>query len=621
MRCNLAKLLKKSPRRHNSTIAIDIGPSTSVVCVLEDGVPKVIENIEGERTTPAFVSFEEDRVVGITARRQALVNPKSTVYGWHGLIGQQYNQEYLTKLGLNYKVAPGNEGLIAFEGAKGVLISMEEVTSVLLQRMKETAENNLGKQVTNAIIGVPSYYKDAEFTSLKEAARMIGLTIDNFVPEPIAACLAYGLGKQTGSKRIIVFDLGGRSLDVTLIDFLGGSMQIKSTARDEFLGGETFDNLFIDFIKNEFLEKEGIDLTDNKLAMQKLKNAAEVAKCELSTSMSNEINIPYISADEKGPKHLLVKISRSKLESLIEPLIAKTLEPIQALLTEAALQPKDIDEIILVGGQAKTPRIADALETFFGKPPLKNSAISPDEAVAMGLHLYTGAKLGSDVITKFDAVPLNIGVDVFGHMETLIPMNATFPVEVKRIFTTANDNQSDVDIRILMGASKVSSKNEPLLRVSLSQLPSSLQRELQIEVTLSIDEEGDLTVTAQELTTNLEPLTATIKSFGGLSQDRANVIIEEGKKYDEVAGLKELEERKKVFIEFTELERTIYSCRSILGENDKNKLMKQIFAHKLELENGTLTDPKKKHSDVQEAISQLLHLHVREEQKKLLNYE
>jgi len=621
MRCNLAKLLKKSHRRHNSTIAIDVGPSTSVVCVLEDGVPKVIENIEGERTTPAFISFEDDRVVGITARRQALANPKSTVYGWHGLIGQKYNQEYITKLGLNYKLAPGNEGAVAFESAKGALISLEEVTSVLLQRMKETAENNLGKQVTNAIIGVPSYYKEEEFNSLKAAANMIGLTIDNFVPEPIAACLAYGLGKQTGSKRIIVFDLGGRSLDITLIDFLGGSMQIKSTTRDEFLGGETFDNLFIEYIKKEFLDKEGIDITGNKLAMQKLKNAAEAAKCELSTSMSNEINIPYIAANESGPKHLLVKVSRSKLESLIEPLVVKTLEPIQTLLNEEGLQPKDIDEIILVGGQAKTPRISNALETFFGKPPLKNGAISPDEAVAMGLHLYTGAKLGSDVVTKFEAVPLNIGVDVFGHMDTLIPMNATFPVEVKRIFTTANDNQSDVDIKILMGASKVSSKNEPLLRVSLSQLPNSLQRELQIEVTLSIDEEGDLTVTAKELTTNLEPLTATIKSFGGLSHDRANVIIEEAKKFDEAAGLKDLEERKEAFIDFSELERTIYSCRVILGDSEKNKLMKQISTYKLELESGSLVEPKKKIIEFQEVLSQSLHNAVREEQKKLLNYE
>jgi len=621
MRCNLAKLLKKSHRRYNSTIAIDIGPSTSVVCVLEDGVPKVIENIEGERTTPAFVSFEEDRVVGITARRQALVNPKSTVYGWHGLIGQKYNQEHIPKLGLNYKLVQGDEGSIAYESADGKLISIEEVTSVLLHRMKETAENNLGKQVTNAIIGVPSYYSEPEFASLKEAAKMIGLTIDNFVPESIAACLAYGFGKQTGSKRIIVFDLGGRRLDVTLIDFLGGSMQIKSTSHDEFLGGETFDNLFIDYIKKEFFDKEGIDITNNKLAMQKLKNAAEVAKCELSTSMSNEINIPYIAADEKGPKHLLVKVSRSKLESLIEPLVAKTLEPIQTLLTEAGIQPKDIDDIILVGGQAKTPRIADALETFFGKPPLKNSAISPDEAVALGLHLYKGAKLGSDVITKFDAVPLNIGVDVFGHMDTLIPMKSTFPIEVKRLFTTANDNQSDVDIRILMGASRVSSKNEPLLRVSLSQLPSSLRRELQIEVTLSIDEEGDLTVTARELTTNTEPLTANIKSFGGLSHDRVNVIVEEAQKYDEAAGLKEIEERKTAFIEFSELERTLYNCRSIIGDSDRNKLMKQVLAYKLELENGNLTEHKQKYLDFQEAISQALHNAIREEQKKLLNYE
>jgi molecular chaperone DnaK len=621
MRCNLAKLLKKSHRRYNSTIAIDFGPSTSVVCVLEDGVPKVIENIEGERTTPAFVSFEDDRVVGITARRQALVNPKSTVYGWHGLIGQKYNQELLSKLGLNYKLAQGKEGAVAYENAKGKLISMEEVTSVLLQRMKETAENNLGKQVTNAVIGVPSYYKEAELNSLKEAAQMIGLTIDNFVPEPIAAALAYGLGKQTGSKKIIVFDLGGRSLDITLLDFLGGSMQIKYTARDEFLGGETFDNLFIEYIKKEFLDKEGIDLTGNKLAMQKLKNAAEVAKCELSTSMSNEINIPYIAADEKGPKHLLVKVSRSKLESLLEPLINKTLEPIQSLLTEAGLQPKDIDEILLVGGQAKTPRIAEALETFFGKPTLKNNALSPDEAVAMGLHLYSGAKLGSDVVTKFTKVPLNIGVDVFGHMETLIPLNTSFPVEVKRIFTTANDNQSDVDIKILMGASKVSAKNEPLLRVSLSQLPSSLRRELQIEVTLSIDEEGDLTVTAQELTTKMEPLTAEIKSFGGLSQERANVIIEEAKKFDEVTGLKELEERKQVFMEFSEIERTIYSFRTMLGDIERNKLIKQLTAYKIELENGTLAEPRQKYIDFQETMSQTIHNAVKEEQKKLLNYE
>jgi len=237
------------------------------------------------------------------------------------------------------------------------------------------------------------------------------------------------------------------------------------------------------------------------------------------------------------------------------------------------------------------------------------------------LHLYKGAKLGSDVITKFDAVPLNIGVDVFGHMDTLIPMKSTFPIEVKRLFTTANDNQSDVDIRILMGASRVSSKNEPLLRVSLSQLPSSLRRELQIEVTLSIDEEGDLTVTARELTTNTEPLTANIKSFGGLSHDRVNVIVEEAQKYDEAAGLKEIEERKTAFIEFSELERTLYNCRSIIGDSDRNKLMKQVLAYKLELENGNLTEHKQKYLDFQEAISQALHNAIREEQKKLLNYE
>jgi len=621
MRCNLAKLFKKSRRRYNSTIAIDIGPSTSVVCVLEDGVPKVIENIEGERTTPAFVSFEDDRVVGITARRQALINPKSTVYGWHGLIGQKYNQEQLAKFGLNYKLVPGSEGSIAYESTNGNLISIEEVTSVLLHRMKETAENNLGKQVTNAIIGVPSYYKEAEYTSLKDAANMIGLTIENFVPEPIAACLAYGFGKQTGSKRILVFDLGGRRLDVTLIDFLGGSMQIKCTAHDESLGGETFDDLFMDYIKKEFFDKEGVDLSVHKLAMQKLKNAAEVAKCELSTSMTNEINIPYIAADEKGPKHLLVKISRSKLETLIEPLVAKTLETVKKLLDEAGVQPKDIDDIILVGGQAKTPRIANALDTFFGKPPLKNNAVSPDEAVALGLHLYKGARVGSDVVTKFTVTPLNIGVDVFGQMETLIPMNISFPVEVKRIFTTANDNQSDVDIKILMGASKVSSRNEPLLRVSLSQLPNSLRRELQIEVTLSINEEGEMTVTAKELTTNTEPLTAEIKSFGGLSQDRVNVIIEEAKKIDEMAELKEIEERKTAFIEFSELERTVYNCRALLGDSERNKLLKQINAYKLELEHGTLKEHKQKYLDFQDTISHALHNAVREEQKKLLNYE
>ena len=531
-------------------IGIDLGTTNSCVSVMDGDKPKVIENSEGDRTTPSVVAYtDEDILVGQSAKRQAVTNPQDTLYAIKRLIGRKFDEEAVKKDQdiVPYKITKADNG-DAWVEAKGKNIAPPEVSAKILQKMKKTAEDYLGAEVKEAVITVPAYFNDDQRKATKDAGAIAGLDVKRIINEPTAAALAYGLDKQQNEQKIAVYDLGGGTFDVSIIEISNvdgeQSFDVLSTNGDTFLGGEDFDLRLIDFLADEFKKDQGMDLRNDPMAIQRLKEAAEKAKIELSSSNQTDINLPYVTADASGPKHLNVKLTRAKLESLVEDLINKTITPCEKALKDAGLSSSDINEIILVGGQTRMPKVQAVVKSFFNKEPKKE--VNLDEAVAMGAAIQAGV-LGGDVkdVLLLDVTPLTLGIETMGGVRTpLIEKNSTIPTKKSQIFSTAEDNQPAVTIHVLQGEREMASGNKSLGRFDLTDIPPAPRGTPQIEVTFDIDANGILNVAAKDQATGKEQ-SIVIKGSSGLSEEEiekmkkdAELHAEEDKKAKDLVDAK-----------------------------------------------------------------------------------
>jgi molecular chaperone DnaK len=520
-------------------IGIDLGTTNSCVAVMEGDKVKVIENSEGDRTTPSVVAFTDDDqvVVGQSAKRQAITNPANTLYAVKRLIGRKFSEDVVqrdVKL-VPYKIVAAKNG-DAWVEAHGKQMAPPEISARVLQKMKKTAEDYLGEEVKEAVITVPAYFNDSQRQATKDAGRIAGLEVKRIINEPTAAALAFGMDKKPGNTKIAVYDLGGGTFDISIIEIaeVDGEHQFEvlSTNGDTFLGGEDFDKRVIDYLADEFKKDQGIDLRGDPLAMQRLKDAAEKAKIELSSSQQTEVNLPYITADAKGPKHLNMKLTRAKLEALVEDLVAKTVEPCKIALKDAGLSAAQVDDVILVGGQTRMPKVQEAVKNFFGKEPRKD--VNPDEAVAVGAAIQGGV-LGGQVkdVLLLDVTPLSLGIETLGGVMTkLIQKNTTIPTKASQVFSTADDNQGAVTVHVLQGEREMAAGNKSLGRFDLTGIPPAPRGMPQIEVTFDIDANGILHVSAKDKGTGKENK-IIIKAGSGLTEAEIQQMVKDAELHAE----------------------------------------------------------------------------------------
>ena len=529
-------------------IGIDLGTTNSCVSVMDGGVAKIIENSEGNRTTPSIIAYPKDSdeiLVGQPAKRQAVTNPENTLYAIKRLIGRRFDEKEVQKdISLvPYKIIKAKNG-DAWVEVKGKKMAAPEISARVIQKMKQTAEDYLGEEVTEAVITVPAYFNDSQRQATKDAGKIAGLTVKRIINEPTAAALAYGVDKSSGDKKVAVYDLGGGTFDVSIIEMedIDGEkhFEVLSTNGDTFLGGEDFDHRIINFLVEEFKKEQGLDLSKDAMALQRLKEAAEKAKIELSSSEQTEVSLPYITADASGPKHLNIKMTRSKLESLVADLLKRSIDPCKTALKDAGLSSGDVDEVILVGGQTRMPKVQEMVKDFFGKEPKKD--LNPDEAVAMGAAIQAGV-LSGDVkdVLLLDVTPLSLGIETMGGVMTkLIEKNTTIPTNQSQVFSTAADNQSAVTVHVLQGEREIASANKSLGQFNLEGIPNAPKGQPQIEVSLDLDSDGILNVSAKDKNTGKEQ-SITIKSSSGLSEEEVDKMIkdaeahaEEDKKFHEL---------------------------------------------------------------------------------------
>jgi len=561
-------------------IGIDLGTTNSCVAIMEGTTPKVIENSEGARTTPSVVAYQEDGeiLVGAPAKRQAVTNAKNTIFAVKRLIGRKFAEKEVQKdIGLMpYKIVKADNG-DAWVDVRGKKIAPQQVSAEILRKMKKTAEDYLGEEVTEAVITVPAYFNDSQRQATKDAGKIAGLDVKRIINEPTAAALAFGMDKKEGDRKIAVYDLGGGTFDISIIEIAvvdkEHQFEVMSTNGDTFLGGEDFDQRLIDYIVTEFKKDQGVDLKNDVLALQRLKEAAEKAKIELSSSQQTDVNLPYITADQSGPKHLSVRITRAKFESLVEDLIERTIEPCRIAIKDAGVKLSDISDVILVGGQTRMPKVQDKVKEFFGKEPRKD--VNPDEAVAVGAAIQGGVLKGDvkDVLL-LDVTPLSLGIETLGGVMTkLIQKNTTIPTKAQQVFSTADDNQSAVTIHVLQGERDVASGNKSLGQFNLEGIPPSPRGMPQIEVTFDIDANGILHVSAKDKATGKENK-ITIKASSGLSEVEIERMVKDAESHAE-------EDRK--LLETVQarngLDAMVHSVRKSLGEygdkvgaDDKEKI-------------------------------------------------